>query len=264
MSCARGRDEVRPKPSWDQRMHDDAAADPGEVADGVEGDLRVVGAGLHAEVAAAALGIELVAGQRRELDQRRRALSARPKRSAPSRSKNVGPEAERDRQLRGRQAEGLAGVLEAAPGRPATRRRACARSLSRAAAAVQRAQQVLHVGARRRRRGRTRRRGAGPAPAWRCRPGARRGTATTSLTGVGAAPSAALERRATAPPATMPPAASPAVPGKRRRFISTQSHYECNIAATWDSGSASASTCCAACAAAPSRPCRSSGRAALS
>ena len=55
----RGAAEAELRPAH----HDDAAADPGQVADRVEGDLRVVGAGLDAEVAAAALRVELVAGQ---------------------------------------------------------------------------------------------------------------------------------------------------------------------------------------------------------
>ena len=45
----RGAAEAELRPAHD----DGAAADPREVAHGVEGDLRVVGAGLHAEVAAA-------------------------------------------------------------------------------------------------------------------------------------------------------------------------------------------------------------------
>ena len=76
---ARGRGaaeaELRPP-------HDDgAAADAGEVADDVEGDLRIVGAGLHAEVAAAARRVERVTGQRGQICKRSRAF-ARPARSA--------------------------------------------------------------------------------------------------------------------------------------------------------------------------------------
>ena len=89
--------DVRPKPSCDQRITTRAAADPGEVADRVEGDLRVVGAGLDAEVAAASARVELVAGQRAAAARsaggplRRRARSG-----LAVRSNSVGPEAERD------------------------------------------------------------------------------------------------------------------------------------------------------------------------
>ena len=54
--------------------HDAAAADAREVAHGVEGDLRVVGAGLDADVAAALRRVERVVAERRQLLQRRRAL----------------------------------------------------------------------------------------------------------------------------------------------------------------------------------------------
>ena len=76
--------EVRPKPSCDQRITHGAAADAGQVADGVEGDLRVVGAGLDAEVAAGAAGVEAVAGQ-----GGRSAAAAPGRRAArPNRSSN--------------------------------------------------------------------------------------------------------------------------------------------------------------------------------
>ena len=57
--------DVRPKPSWNHRIATDAPAEPGQVADRVERDLRVVRARLDAQVAAAAVGLELVAGERR-------------------------------------------------------------------------------------------------------------------------------------------------------------------------------------------------------
>ena len=76
-----------------------AEPDAGEVADRVHGDLRVVGAGLHAQVAVAARGVEVVG---REVRQRLSAAgrrSASPNRSLPSAfSKRVGPEAEGDRE----------------------------------------------------------------------------------------------------------------------------------------------------------------------
>ena len=51
---------------------DGAEADPGEVADRVHRDLRVVGAGLDAQVAVAAVGVEVVGREVRQLAQRRR------------------------------------------------------------------------------------------------------------------------------------------------------------------------------------------------
>ena len=68
-----------------------AAGDAGEVADRVEEHLRVVTTRLHAEVAAATVGIELVARERRQVDERRRPSTARPYRSTPSRLNSVGP-----------------------------------------------------------------------------------------------------------------------------------------------------------------------------
>lgn len=57
-----------------------AHADPGEVADGVHRDLRVVRARLDAQVAAAAGRVEIVAGELRQIDERLRApvLEAEP------------------------------------------------------------------------------------------------------------------------------------------------------------------------------------------
>ena len=64
-----------------------AATDAGEVADRVERDLRVVGAGLDAEVAAATLRVELIAPERGQVVAAAgRLRSARPKRSVEERS----------------------------------------------------------------------------------------------------------------------------------------------------------------------------------
>ena len=70
-----------------------AAADPREVAHGVEGDLRVVRAGLDAEVAVAARRVELVAGQGGQVRQRGRPV----RREAEAVVEEPGAEAERDR-----------------------------------------------------------------------------------------------------------------------------------------------------------------------
>src|SRR5581483_5138527 len=79
------------------------ATDAGEVADGVEGDLRVVGAGLDGEIAVRPLGLELVAGKARERTQGLRTREAEA-------LEERGAEAERQRQARGTQADCLAGV----------------------------------------------------------------------------------------------------------------------------------------------------------
>ena len=85
-------DDVRPKPSWDQRTAAVPNADAGQVADRVHGDLRVVGAGLDAQVAAAERRVEVVAGEVRQLDEAPRHASARA-RTGPCRpvSNSVGP-----------------------------------------------------------------------------------------------------------------------------------------------------------------------------
>ena len=59
-----------------QRHH--AASDARQVADGVERDLRVVGTRLHHQVAAAAGGLDLVAREARQVDERFRALRRQP------------------------------------------------------------------------------------------------------------------------------------------------------------------------------------------
>ena len=57
---------------------DRAEADPGEVADRVHRDLRVVGAGLHAQVAVAARRVEVVGREVRQLAQRGRLAAREP------------------------------------------------------------------------------------------------------------------------------------------------------------------------------------------
>ena len=128
-------DDVRPKPSCVQRSDGAPRAIAREVADGVERDLRVVGAGLDAEVAAGAVRVELVAGEAGRAGRAPAAAGApSPKRP---RREDAGPEAEGDREPRGRQAERLAGVdgrRDQQVVRPAER---LAGASSRAAAAVQ-------------------------------------------------------------------------------------------------------------------------------
>ena len=107
MACARLVDDVRPNPSCDHRTVTAPRPDARQVAHRMEGDLGVVRARLHAEIAPAARRVELVAGQRRERTQRRGPLLAQ----AEAIVKDRRPEAEGDRQPRGREAERLAGVV---------------------------------------------------------------------------------------------------------------------------------------------------------
>jgi hypothetical protein len=47
------------------------------LTNGVEGDLRIVGAGLHEQIAARSRGDELIAGEMRQIDKGRRPLRAK-------------------------------------------------------------------------------------------------------------------------------------------------------------------------------------------
>jgi hypothetical protein len=53
-------------------VRDDAHADPGQVPNRVEGDQRVVGASLDAQIAAGVVGVEVLVRQRRQVGQRGR------------------------------------------------------------------------------------------------------------------------------------------------------------------------------------------------
>lgn len=79
VGCGRGglaEAELRPAD------RDPAEADAGEVADGVHRDLGVVGTCLDAQVSSAACGVEIIAGELRQLDQRSGLRRSRPKRPA--------------------------------------------------------------------------------------------------------------------------------------------------------------------------------------
>ena len=87
-------EEVRPNPSCDQRTSRLAESDPGQVPDRVDCHLRVVGAGLHHDVAAGASGLEIIAGEVRQVDEGVRAASVqaeaglrRPFRTGPRRTR---------------------------------------------------------------------------------------------------------------------------------------------------------------------------------
>src|SRR6185437_3722439 len=83
-----------------------AAPDAGEVADDVERDLRVVRAGLDAQVAVAAGGIQRVSRQCRKVGECGRALSGQ----AESVVEEGRPESDRHGEPRRAEVEGLAGV----------------------------------------------------------------------------------------------------------------------------------------------------------
>src|SRR5262249_6213757 len=82
---------------------DDTDAEPGQVADGVEGDERIVGAGLDAEGAAASVRVEVFVRQRRERSERVRSLRG----EAEARVEQRGAVAERDREASDRGADRL-------------------------------------------------------------------------------------------------------------------------------------------------------------
>ena len=103
--------EVRPNPSWDQRTTAAAAADPGEVPHGVEGDLRVVSAGLDAQIAAREAGIEVVAGKFGYLLKRPGPAGGEPETVLPVPLEERWPEPEGNRKTPGRQILGLTGVF---------------------------------------------------------------------------------------------------------------------------------------------------------
>ena len=71
-------DDVRPNPSCYHRTETTPKPEPHQVAHRVHRHLRVVGAGLDAEVAARARRVEVVAEERREVLQRRRPAVGQP------------------------------------------------------------------------------------------------------------------------------------------------------------------------------------------
>ena len=109
----RGRRGRRPAEAELRPAHGDRAeADPGQVADRVHRDLRVVGAGLDAEVAVRADRVEVVGREVRQLLERRGPPvgQAEPV-LAVLVDEQRRPEAERDRQPGRRQPDRLAGVV---------------------------------------------------------------------------------------------------------------------------------------------------------
>ena len=100
--CGRGPAEAELHPV----VLDDAHADPGHVAHGVERDERIVGAGLDAQIAAGVVGVKILVGQRRELGERGRLAGGQAEPVVEQRW----PVADRDRQPGHRRPDRLAGV----------------------------------------------------------------------------------------------------------------------------------------------------------
>ena len=104
-------DDVRPKPSWDQRDRGPSERDPGQVADRVHRHLRIVGTGLDAEVAVGPGRIEVVGREVRQPSQRRRLPTGEPEPVLAAAAEQARAEAEGDRQAGRRQPDRLAGVV---------------------------------------------------------------------------------------------------------------------------------------------------------
>ena len=77
---------------------------------GVEGDLRIVGAGLHEEIAARSRGNQLVAGEMRQIDEGRRPLRAQAVAVDAVLLEQAEAEAEGHGQARGRQIQHVGGI----------------------------------------------------------------------------------------------------------------------------------------------------------
>ncbi|CAB4914100.1 unannotated protein [freshwater metagenome] len=108
----RGRRRRPAEPQLRPADADQADPDPGQVADGVHGHLRVVGAGLDAQVPAADRRVDQVAGEAGQLDQRRGLPvgDAEPVRPVGG-AEQGGPEPDGQRQPGRRQTQRLAGVV---------------------------------------------------------------------------------------------------------------------------------------------------------
>lgn len=98
-----------------------AEADPGQIADRVHRDLRIVGACLHTQIAAAARPVEVVAGELRQVDQRLGApvLDAEAVLAVLLEERRA--DAEGQREPGRRQPERLTGVVRRRLGEPAHR-----------------------------------------------------------------------------------------------------------------------------------------------
>ena len=88
-----------------------AESDPGQVADGVDSHLRIVGAGLDDDVAAAAVGLQVIAGEVRQVDQGVGAAAVQAKAGLAVLLEQARAEAKREGEFAGAQAQGLARVL---------------------------------------------------------------------------------------------------------------------------------------------------------
>ena len=127
---------------------DGAEADPGQVAHRVHRDLRVVGARLDADVAAAAGGVEDLVGELRQVGQRGGALVGDAEPVLAVLSKNDGPNPIVRVSWERRQPERLAGILRRRIGIAADRtvRHGSSPRVIRSAISVHCLQQVDDVG----------------------------------------------------------------------------------------------------------------------
>ena len=87
----RGRRRRAAEPELGPAQSRSAAADAGEVAERVEGDLRVVGAALHGEVAAGLVRVEHVALEARHVDERGRTVRGETQAIGARRTRAIGP-----------------------------------------------------------------------------------------------------------------------------------------------------------------------------
>lgn len=115
VGCRRGRlAEAQLRPADGGAAH----ADPGQVADGVHRHLRVVRAGLDAQVAAAAGRVEVVAGEPGQVDER---VGPPVLQAEPALGEQRGAEADRQRQPGRLEAQRLARVVRRGLGQAAVR-----------------------------------------------------------------------------------------------------------------------------------------------
>ena len=154
VACDRGGRGGPAEPELAEADGGDAVREPREVADGVHGDLRVVGAGLDAQVAVAAGGVERVVGERGQRLERGRPAGGEAEAILAVAVNSVGPKPAVTVSRDGVQAERLAGVLRRAVlvARAAAAADLRARPPSRRRPRVQVRSRSAQVGARRARR----------------------------------------------------------------------------------------------------------------
>ena len=131
-----------------QRICADAIGEAIQLAHRVKRDLRIIGAGLHRKIAAGARGLQLVAVEFGQVDQRLRPLGGKPVAVHAVLHEQPGPEAESERQPRRRQAQRRARRPAPSTAESSPSGRAVCPDVIRAAASVQSAQHRRHLVAR--------------------------------------------------------------------------------------------------------------------